>query len=348
MKKAFTLAEVLITLGIIAVIAIVTLPLVSNIKPDSNKALYLKAYDRLCKCVHQVAMDSSIYQTVYNYNGIRYNTSYYPLFNVGNAIDPSFEDYSGTSKLPNIMMTVLGGTGSSYKNFVTKDGITWKFEDSAISGLGNTTGNATFYTPVTIDVDENSPDTSSNEKRPHKFKFYITATGEVVPADKYGQMYIATRKLYKRNANEANILNQFQDLTNSANSIPDVNFDIAKIVMSDNTDGGGGTSELNPETPDPNPNPVPDPEPQDPPKSIYWTGTVKCDIVYHKFGVNGDIYMYNYTTQITEEDKVPPELLDERTNPNFHKVANVIKRNFEKDYPTEEGYYWGGIADIRY
>lgn len=239
MRKAFTLAEILVSLGIIAVLAAVTLPLINSMKPDPNKDLYLKAYDKLCKCVHQVAMDSSIYPTVYSYGGVRYNTSYYPLFNVDKAIDPAFENYSDESKLPNIMMIVLGGKGDNYKEFVTNDSITWMFEDSEIKlELGQTTGNTTFYTPVIIDVNKdgsNTMYTNTNDKKPDRFKFFITATGEVVPADIYGQMYIDTRKQYTRNKKEKDLVKsgKYKDLTNSGENIPDATFDIAEIVIPD-------------------------------------------------------------------------------------------------------------------
>lgn len=47
MKKGFTLAELLIVLGITGIVAAVLLPAINNIMPDKTKIMYLKAYDEL-------------------------------------------------------------------------------------------------------------------------------------------------------------------------------------------------------------------------------------------------------------------------------------------------------------
>ena len=43
-KLAYTLAEVLITMTIIGIIAAVTFPMANKFMPDRNKVLYLKTY----------------------------------------------------------------------------------------------------------------------------------------------------------------------------------------------------------------------------------------------------------------------------------------------------------------
>ena len=49
MKKGFTLAELLITMGIIGVIAAILAPAIGNLMPDSNKGKVLKVYNALTK-----------------------------------------------------------------------------------------------------------------------------------------------------------------------------------------------------------------------------------------------------------------------------------------------------------
>ena len=44
MKKAYTLAEVLICVGIVGVLAAILLPLANKYRPDSTKALYVKTF----------------------------------------------------------------------------------------------------------------------------------------------------------------------------------------------------------------------------------------------------------------------------------------------------------------
>ena len=48
MKKfGFTLSELLITVGIVGVVAALTAPAVSNIMPDRNKMMFMKNYKEL-------------------------------------------------------------------------------------------------------------------------------------------------------------------------------------------------------------------------------------------------------------------------------------------------------------
>ena len=46
-KKGFTLAEALIALGIVGIVAALALPMFNKTKPDSVKVAYLKTYDSI-------------------------------------------------------------------------------------------------------------------------------------------------------------------------------------------------------------------------------------------------------------------------------------------------------------
>ena len=70
MKKAYTLAEVLICVGIIGVLAAILLPLANKFKPDSNKAIYIKTYDAIVDIVKSMASNNNLYPIIdeeYNY-----------------------------------------------------------------------------------------------------------------------------------------------------------------------------------------------------------------------------------------------------------------------------------------
>ena len=76
-KKAFTLAEVLIALGIMGIIAAVAIPIANQIKPDETKTMYLRAYNALLKQTNAIAYDSAIYPAMYEYSStVKYNTAY--------------------------------------------------------------------------------------------------------------------------------------------------------------------------------------------------------------------------------------------------------------------------------
>ena len=80
-KTGFTLAELLITLGIIGVIVAILVPAVNNAMPDENKTMYLKTYDTLSDTIKNLASNSQIYPICEQDNNI--NCSENPLLNTG-------------------------------------------------------------------------------------------------------------------------------------------------------------------------------------------------------------------------------------------------------------------------
>ena len=66
-NKAFTLAEILVTLGIIGIVVAITLPLVNKAKPDNTKIMFLKTYQEMVKAIQESAYNTAIYQPTYEY-----------------------------------------------------------------------------------------------------------------------------------------------------------------------------------------------------------------------------------------------------------------------------------------
>ena len=66
MKKfGFTLSEILITVGIVGVVAALTAPAVSNIMPDRNKMMFMKNYKELTTITEKLLQDPELYYTTY-------------------------------------------------------------------------------------------------------------------------------------------------------------------------------------------------------------------------------------------------------------------------------------------
>ena len=60
-KQGYTLAEILVAVGIVGVIAALMLPIFNKVQPDQEKAVYLKTYRALNSAITAIAADKEIY-----------------------------------------------------------------------------------------------------------------------------------------------------------------------------------------------------------------------------------------------------------------------------------------------
>ena len=83
MKKAFTMAEALITMGLIGIVAAIILPAINQLRPDETKIKYLKAFDALQEATIALASNTKEYPVCGNDGTNRmYNFSDIPLANI--------------------------------------------------------------------------------------------------------------------------------------------------------------------------------------------------------------------------------------------------------------------------
>lgn len=237
-KHGFTLSEVLIALGIIGIISAIGLPLINNARPDRNKIMYLKAYDSLTEAARNAASASSLFTIMYTnsaeqYNdetkdvetkdNVRYNIQKYPLLDYSLPHSPSFRDskYQGSNKLCNIIKEEFSatevnscGTNGNFDNsynFVTNNSNTWWKISPSEQGLdvgqnganlNRTSGNLIYANLVEVDINgEEEPNSFEGtvNNPPDRFRFYITANGNVTPADAFGQAYLVNRQSLQKN-----------------------------------------------------------------------------------------------------------------------------------------------------
>lgn len=217
-KLGYTLAELLITLGIIGGISALIIPAIVSSMPDENKTMYLKTYDTLSETIQALASNSQIYPVCDENNNI--NCVEHPLLNSHLPLVSPLKDdarYSNKVKLCNLLALGFGvSTGntacststynyadSTFRNslsFTTTNGMQWRVVPQEYDVSNN---RANFQTDIYVDINGNKGDNcmySNNCKKPDRFKFMVAANGEVVPADPMGRRYIATRKsLLKKN-----------------------------------------------------------------------------------------------------------------------------------------------------
>ena len=262
-NRAFTLAELLITLAIIGVIAAVLAPAVGKLKPDQNKTLYLKSYDALSSAVTKISKDASLYSPYYEYKGMRYNVQHYPLLNTTAGIDKSFDKYKDDTKLGHILKDMLGGNANdSVSNFTTSNGVNWNISASETVYPATASDGFKFRNRVEIDVNGIKGPNSiygANVQKPDRFVFYITADGKVLPADQYGQLYVDNRASFMRNKNEVAKINNYTDfVSKTIDNIPGAVIPKSEVVFNDTTELGDKTLTYN--TNDPTANTIGTPQ----------------------------------------------------------------------------------------
>ena len=219
MKKihGFTLAELLIVLGITGVVAAVMLPLVNNLMPDKTKVAYLKVHDELKRNIQELASNSSLYPVCLENGDDTIGCQEHPLLNTSKPLIKKFESYTGDTKLCKLLAfsmdaeesckagdyTYTDTTFAQNLSFTTKNGMQWKIVPQERT-IGEES--ASFQSDIYVDVDPSKKSKncmySSTCKQPDRFKFLVAADGSVIPADPMGLMYINTRKSFTKNKNE--------------------------------------------------------------------------------------------------------------------------------------------------
>lgn len=148
MKKAFTIAETVVALSVLGVIAVVVLPMLGDIQPNKDKATYSKALNSLQGAISNVLEDEFSIAT----NASTSNRTFSRDRFLGNLTGEEF--CSSLANHFNIKGGVNCGLSSFDKpNFVTTDGIKyWGLERK-------TMGEATDSFEIFTDRNElNAPD----------------------------------------------------------------------------------------------------------------------------------------------------------------------------------------------
>ena len=224
-RNGFTLAELLIVLGISGVIAAVILPAINGLMPDKTKINYLKVYDELSESIGELAADSSLFPVCIDNGNETIGCNDHPLINITKPVNKKFNssNYEGNKKLCSLLAFTMNAesntcSNSAYnfsensfdsdfdskKSFTTANGMEWWIVPVTNSAAG---GNASYQTDIYVDVDSSkkSADCIFNAtecKKPDRFKFMVSANGRVIPADPMGLMYVNTRKSFLKNKNE--------------------------------------------------------------------------------------------------------------------------------------------------
>ena len=169
--KGFTLAELMVCLAIISVIATLLMPAINALRPNKNKVMFKKAYYLAERIVAELVNDEEPYPFVEGKYG----------FDELDAVTINSETYQGNSKFcrlfavrlntledDNTIKTNCNTTGTyDAPTFTTTDGIEWGMPsvDFSKEPIDNPTdpNYGTEYYPILVDVNgkKNPPNPSA-------------------------------------------------------------------------------------------------------------------------------------------------------------------------------------------
>ncbi len=143
-KKAFSLGEVLVTMGIVGVIAALILPIIKQTQPDRQKVLFKKAYNNIERIVTELINDDNLYPEASNAEGVAY-------LGLDNTSDVTVNDitYGGATKFCRLAAMKLntistedincpgtpGGNGTvGTPSFITNESIAYYIPSTSFAG----------------------------------------------------------------------------------------------------------------------------------------------------------------------------------------------------------------------
>lgn len=210
-KNGFTLVEVIISLGLIAVIAAISAPLINNLLPDRNKLAVLKVNRLLTDTTNYLLDNPGFYLKVDDCVGLDCfdpPTAEFPYFNsgiptYGQLITQNLRNNKYRVLLATHLVSNVNDLGrlNAFNEFRTADNVIWQ-----VSNYDQQT--QTFA--VNINTQPDNPNSCffiNNNCQPRnigRFRFTVNRRGIVAPVDPLSEVYLSNPyKLNNRNADIA-------------------------------------------------------------------------------------------------------------------------------------------------
>lgn len=229
MKKKFgyTLAEVLIALTIIGILAAVSLPLVNKYSPDTAKVKYLKTYDTIREVVPIIVDSKSFYPIEDQVPFVQRN----PLFNIA-EVTVEGSNYGGDArKFCQVFGAFLSDTvrncedefipldlyrddsnfTNDTRNFRARNGV--DFFVSSVCELERRAYQSNIYFDVNgVDKEPNCIYNEDTCTKPDRFLLMVSANGNMRVGDKVGQYYLDNRINYKSREIDLSLYEDFDPM----------------------------------------------------------------------------------------------------------------------------------------
>lgn len=208
-KTGFTLSELLVTIGVIAIVAAITAPLLSGLIPDKDKVQVLKIYKTIVSTNQELLDDPSLNWGTdilgekctdgFGCLGVPYNPKY-----------SDHQKYGYIYKYPLLFADKLSLTDGPNEGesitFTTADGVEWEI------GLGN---DGIYLFTVKLNNKGADCTYSAECKKPSNFAFYVEPSGKVYGNDPLTEAFLNNKfKLNDRKKDRAeaksNVNKQYQ------------------------------------------------------------------------------------------------------------------------------------------
>ena len=197
-KLGFTLSELLVAIGIVAVGASLVAPTISSIIPDKNKIKVINCYNKINEINQKLLNAPDLYTSNYTYNDGSQTLVSFGFADTTVSLryknNPKNFEYKDKYKYPNLFSLML--IGELYPNGGMDFGSNSKIElEKQIFDHNNTPSTATIYLNLYIDGDHNSKNCYYNLntcKNPDIFKFKIDESGNVTAGDAMTDAYLTT------------------------------------------------------------------------------------------------------------------------------------------------------------
>ena len=140
-QKAFTLFEILLTVGIIGIIATTLIRVLPNVMPDVNKAKFLRAYTTTKIVVNDIINAIALYPE---------EDPNDPNYGLKNKEKPEYgiyaeDKYTGDDKFPLIFADMLSLEGENGEFYSMRDNLTYLIKPAANDGYTITFKNGEVF-----------------------------------------------------------------------------------------------------------------------------------------------------------------------------------------------------------
>lgn len=184
-KLGFTLSEVIITLGIIGIVAAITAPMIDGIMPDKNKAMVLKVYKTVSDINKELLNDRSLYIIQENCQGLDcLGKPSNPTCNKGDENDWLYGTPAKYSMLLSDSLHCDGREpiGNQGAKFRTSDGIYWEIKRIA--------GEEKIIINGTDPVGDGCSWGANGCEKPNEFSFIVQNNGHISGDDPLTKAYL--------------------------------------------------------------------------------------------------------------------------------------------------------------